>query len=255
MPVPWIVDDWMPLPQAEQALPAGHDLAGLVAAGGAPTPTRLAEAYRKGIFPWYGDGQPVLWWSPDPRMVLDPGQFKVSRSFRKVLRRFVEDPACEIRFDHDCPAVIEACAHAARPGQRGTWIVPDMVRAYADWHREGAVHSVETWMDGERVGGLYGVLIGRAFFGESMFAHRAEASKIALAALVCWSRESGIELIDCQQVTAHLASLGARPMPQSDFLRRLRHAVASQRQGDWTYHPDLWAHLRQHALPCPDRAP
>lgn len=243
MRISWLKDDSTPLPPAEQAFPAGHELAGLVAAGGRLTPERLDEAYRNGLFPWYSEGQPVLWWSPDPRMLLEPGAFKVSRSFGKVLRRFVQDPACEIRFDADTPAVIKACAGAPRAGQSGTWIVPEMVEAYGVWHSQGAVHSVETWIEGRRVGGLYGVRIGRAFFGESMFAQQAEASKIALAALVAWSRINGIAFIDCQQVTAHLSSLGARPVPRTDFLARLREAVGTTPIDDWAYHRSTWSAL------------
>ncbi len=243
MRVPWLHDETTPLPPAERSFPRGHELAGLVAAGGEVTTGRLREAYSQGIFPWYSDGQPVLWWSPDPRMVLRPSQFKIVRSFRKVLRRFIATPGHEIRLDHDFASVIGACAAAPRPGQNGTWILPEMVAAYRTWHAEGVAHSVETWIDGELAGGLYGVRLGSIFFGESMFARQTEASKIALAALVARCLASGIELIDCQQVTSHLASLGASPIPRSEFLAEVRHGAATADTGDWSYDESHWALL------------
>jgi leucyl/phenylalanyl-tRNA---protein transferase len=245
MRVPWIQSDDTPLPPAEQALGADSEAPGLVAVGGRLTPWRLREAYGKGLFPWFSEGQPVLWWSPDPRMVLRPEAFKVSRSLRKTLRHFIADPNCQIRVDADLPGVVRACARSPRRGQDGTWIVPEMVMAYDDWHRLGGVHSVEAWVGGERVAGLYGVSLGRMFFGESMYTTRADGSKIALAALVCLCREHGIAMIDCQQVTAHLASLGARPLPRSDFLAHLEQAVALPAPRDWSYHGRYWAHLLQ----------
>jgi leucyl/phenylalanyl-tRNA---protein transferase len=251
MRVPWLHDDSTPLPPAERAFGQDHDLAGLVAAGGNLTTRRLREAYTHGIFPWYSDGQPPLWWSPDPRMVLEPSRLKVSRSFRKVLRRFIATPGCEIRFDHAFDDVITACANADRPGQTGTWILPEMVQVYRVWHAEGTVHSVETWMDGQLAGGLYGVHLGRVFFGESMFARRSEASKIALAALVAWCLAHGVDLIDCQQVTRHLASLGAAPIPRSEFLERVRHGSAITLKGDWSYDVTRWSLLEGIAVSDP----
>ena len=243
MHVPWIRSDDSALPPAASALGDDSEAPGLVAIGGRLTPRRLEEAYSKGLFPWFSDEQPVLWWSPDPRMVLRPADLRITRSFRKTLRRFAHTAGCEIRVDHDLPGVLRACAGARRPGQSGTWIVPEMIDAYAEWHRRGAVHSVETWIDGRRVGGLYGVNLGRMFFGESMFALQADASKIALAALVALCREHGIEMIDCQQVTAHLASLGARPLPRAQFLAHLELAVAQPAPRDWSYHDRYWAHV------------
>jgi leucyl/phenylalanyl-tRNA--protein transferase len=245
MQIPWIQSDDTPLPDARSALGPGSDAPGLVAIGGRLTPWRLREAYSKGLFPWFSDGQPVLWWSPDPRMVLRPREFKLSRSLRKALRRFASSPGHEIRVDADLPGVVRACAHAPRRGQDGTWIVPEMVMAYDDWHRLGAVHSVETWVDGRRVAGLYGVNLGRMFFGESMYTSVPDGSKIALAALVCLCLELGIELIDCQQVTSHLASMGARPVPRAEFLTHLERAVAQPSPSDWSYHERHWAHLLQ----------
>ena len=190
----WIDDPGTPLPPASQALGPDTEAPGLVAAGGDVTPARLEEAYRLGIFPWYSAGQPVLWWSLDPRMVLPVAEFRLTQSLKKTLRRFVRTPGCDIRIDSAFEAVIAACAGTPRAGQDGTWIVPEMQAAYTAWHRAGRAHSVETWIDGELVGGLYGVGIGRMFYGESMFAHRTDASKIALCALVCFARSHGITL-------------------------------------------------------------
>ena len=238
----WI-DDHDPLPPATAALGPGTDLPGLVAAGGHVTPRRLEEAYRQGIFPWYSAGQPVLWWSPDPRMVLHTAEFRVSASLRKTLRRFIRTPGCELRFDSAFDQVIQACAHVPREGQDGTWIVPAMVRAYAAWHRAGRVHSVETWVDGELVGGLYFVNIGRMCFGESMFAHRTDASKIALAGFVAACRARGIGMVDCQQNTGHLASLGGREIPRADFLAHLTRTVGAAAPADWSYDESAWGLL------------
>jgi leucyl/phenylalanyl-tRNA---protein transferase len=231
------------LPDTRAALPRDSDAPGLLAAGGELTPRRLEEAYRKGVFPWYSEGQPVLWWSPDPRMVLSVSDFKVSRSLRKTLARFIRTPGCEIRIDSDFTSVIQACAGAPREGQAGTWIVPAMVQAYRAWHETGRVHSFETWIEGRLVGGLYGVSLGRMFFGESMFSHATDASKIALAALVCFCREHAVAMIDCQQRTGHLVSLGARELTRSEFEHGLRQGVSASRIEEWTYHPRLWRHL------------
>ena len=243
MHTPIWIDDDEPLPPTGLALGPGSDVPGLLAVGGSLTPQRLEQAYRQGVFPWFGPGQPVLWWSPDPRMVLPVAQFKLSKSLAKTLRRFVRDPACEVRIDSAFAQVIEACAHTPRRGQAGTWIVPAMVRAYSAWHRLGRVHSVETWVDGRLAGGLYFVAIGRMFFGESMFAHTTDASKIALAALVALCRAHGVALIDCQQNTAHLASFGAHEVPRSRFEQHLQHAAAQPDIGDWTYDSRMWLQL------------
>jgi leucyl/phenylalanyl-tRNA--protein transferase len=238
----WI-DEHRPLPPASSAFGDDTDVPGLVAAGGRLTPVRLEEAYRKGIFPWYGPDQPVLWWSLDPRMVLAVTEFKLSPSLRKTLRRFVRTPGCEVRIDHGFRAVIEACAGAPRPGQDGTWIVPEIVDAYVAWHHAGRAHSVETWIDGRLVGGLYGVGLGRLFCGESMFAHRTDASKIALAALVAFCRHHGVPLIDCQQNTGHLATLGARPIPRDDYVAHVARVSGEPDIADWTYDVAMWARL------------
>jgi leucyl/phenylalanyl-tRNA--protein transferase len=238
--VTW-VDDRTPLPRPGSV--PETEAPGLVAAGGRLTPRRLEEAYRLGLFPWFGPGQPVLWWSPDPRMVLPVADFKLPRSLRKTLQRFARTRGSEVRFDHDLRAVMQACAGAPREGQDGTWILPAMVHAYCDWQASGRTHSVETWIDGELVGGLYFVSIGTMVFGESMFSLRADASKIALAALVAACRARGVRWIDCQQHTAHLASLGAREVPRSDFQRHLTLALGEADQRDWTYDGRHWAAL------------
>lgn len=250
--VTWLDDERQALPPTHCARPDGSELAGLLAAGGRLTPQRLHEAYSNGVFPWFGENQPVLWWTPDPRMVLPVAEFRLSRSLRKAVRRFAEAPSCELRIDGAFDEVIAACAAMPREGQAGTWIVAEMVEAYRHWHRLGRVHSVEAWIDGELAGGLYGVSIGRMFFGESMFARRTDASKIALAGLVCFAREHGIELIDCQQRTGHLASLGARELPRAEFEQRLRAAAALPDIGEWSYDRSLWRHLAGRAAPVRD---
>ena len=202
--IPWLHSADDPLPPTRLALPVDSDVPGLLAAGGTLDPKRLTEAYSHGVFPWYSEGQPVLWWSPDPRMVLLTDEFKLSRSLRKTVQRFARESRCEVRIDTAFERVIGACAAKKREGQDGTWIVPEMVEAYCAWHRLGRVHSFETWIDAELVGGLYGVSLGGMFFGESMFSTRTDASKVALAALVCFCRAHRMPMIDCQQHTGHL---------------------------------------------------
>jgi len=240
--LPWITDD-EPLPPSSQAFGPHTDAPGLLAVGGSVHPARLNEAYRRGVFPWYSPGQPPLWWAPDPRMVLPVAEFRLSASLRKTLRRFLRSPGCELRFDSAFTRVMQACASTPRDGQHGTWIVPEMVTAYSAWHRAGVAHSVETWVDGQLVGGLYGVGIGAMVFGESMFAHRTDASKIALCALVGWCRLHGITLIDCQQHTRHLASFGAREIPRRAFEAHLAQATVAEGPRLWTYDPALWTLL------------
>ncbi len=214
--IPWL-DSGDPFPEVERALAEPN---GLLAAGADLSLPRLLEAYRNGIFPWFSHDQPILWWSPDPRMVLFPAELKISRSLARTLRstRF------EVRADTAFDAVIEGCRQPRR-GESGTWITEEMVEAYATLHRAGFAHSVETWLDGKLVGGLYGVALGRAFFGESMFARVSDASKVALVALARQLQHSGFDMIDCQMNTAHLASLGAREIPRAEFTRRLRELV------------------------------
>jgi leucyl/phenylalanyl-tRNA--protein transferase len=238
--IDWLDEASLDFPPSHRALGADSDAPGLLAAGGTLTPERLAAAYARGIFPWYGPGQPPLWWAPDPRMVLQTANFRLSRSLRKTVQRFSTTPGCEIRVDFDRAAVLAACASAPREGQSGTWIVPELQAAYLAWP---AMHSIETWMDGELVGGLYGVNLGRMFYGESMFMRRTDASKIALAALVCLCREFGIPWIDCQQNTPHLASLGAAEVPRNEFEAHLAAHVGAPPARPWTYHPDHWQRL------------
>ena len=238
----WIDDD-TPLPPSHQALGADSEAPGLLAAGGQVTPRRLEEAYHRGVFPWFSPGDPPLWWTPDPRMVLPVAEFRLSQNLRKTLRRFIRDPRCEIRIDTAFRQVMTACASTPREGQHGTWIVDEIIDAYCAWHRAGRAHSIETWIDGELVGGLYGVGIGRMVFGESMFAHRSDASKIALAALVAFCRANAIPLIDCQQHTRHLASFGARQIPRAAFEAHLSRNLGGQPPAAWAYHPRLWAQL------------
>lgn len=214
--IPWLRPT-DPFPPVEQALAYPN---GLLAAGADLSVPRLLDAYRHGIFPWYTKGEPILWWSPDPRMVLVPEEFRVSRSLAKTLR----NRPYEIRFDSAFREVMAACA-APRPGQAGTWITPEMFDAYCALHDAGWAHSVETWIDGTLAGGLYGVAIGRVFFGESMFTRVRDASKIALAHLVARLRAARFGLVDCQMPTAHLASLGARQIPRDAFLRRVSELV------------------------------
>jgi leucyl/phenylalanyl-tRNA--protein transferase len=242
MKLPWL-DELAPFPPSASALGPGSDAPGLLAAGGGLSVDRLVNAYRRGIFPWYADGQPVLWWTPDPRMLLPVADFRLHRSLRKTLQRFLRTPGCEVRFDSAFRRVIDACANTPRLGQPGTWIVPEMVDAYVRLHEAGVAHSVETWIDGELVGGLYGLGLGRMVFGESMFAHRTDASKIALAALVAFCRAHQIEQIDCQQHTGHLASLGAAPVSRTHFEAHLAATVALPGPNRWAYDVEHWTLL------------
>lgn len=195
---------------------------GLLCAGGDLSVHSIVTAYARGIFPWYSDGQPILWWSPDPRMVLFPDDFKVSRSLAKTVR----SGKFEVRFDTAFERVITACA-APRRGDGGTWIVEAMQEAYGALHRHGVAHCAESWQGGELVGGLYGVALGRVFFGESMFARVTDASKVAFVALIEKLKRDGFRLVDCQQETRHLASFGARPIPRREFVHRLGELINS----------------------------
>jgi leucyl/phenylalanyl-tRNA---protein transferase len=204
-------------PPLEQAL---DEPDGLLCAGGDLSPARLLEAYRRGIFPWYSEGQPILWWSPDPRAVLFPAEFRVSRSLRKTLRNRGFDTTVDRAFTE----VVALCADAGlRP--EGTWISPEMQSAYQALYQSGHAHSVETWLGGRLVGGLYGVALGKVFFGESMFSVTRDASKVALARLVAEAIARGVEIIDCQLTSLHLESLGARCIPRAEFRARLSDAI------------------------------
>jgi leucyl/phenylalanyl-tRNA--protein transferase len=192
------------------------DPPGLLAVGGSLASEWLLQAYRRGIFPWYEAGQPILWWSPDPRLVLFPERLRVSRSLRKTLR----NGGFHVSFDRAFGAVIRACGEPRGP-EVGTWITQDMIDAYERLHRLGYAHSVEVWHEGRLAGGLYGVALGRVFFGESMFHRRTDASKVALVALVRRLSAAGFEMIDCQMETAHLRSMGAETLPRMEFVERL----------------------------------
>ena len=203
---------------------------GLLAVGGDLSPERLVAAYAAGIFPWYSDDLPILWWSPDPRLVLFPEELHVSRSLRRTLRsgRFL------VRSDTAFEQVIDRCAGRPRPGQEGTWITPEMAEAYLRLHGLGLAHSIEAWEGGALAGGLYGVALGAAFFGESMFADRPDASKVALARLVEWLRSHRFEMVDCQVRTEHMVRLGAREIPRREFLLRLARALGRPTlRGSW----------------------
>ena len=234
--IPWL-DKGTPFPPLRTAL---RDPNGLLAAGGDLSPRRLLEGYRAGIFPWFSDGDPILWWSPDPRMVLFPTELKISRSLAKAVR----NRRHEVRFDSAFDEVIASCA-APRKGEPGTWIGEAMVAAYRELHRLGHAHSVETWIDGELAGGLYGVALGRVFFGESMFSRARDASKIALAALVAHLQSAGFGLIDCQMHTRHLETLGAREIPRSRFSRLLEELVHYPRS------PGMWSGAHCARVQCP----
>lgn len=221
--LPWVAPH-EPLPDPSDAHPDG-----LLAAGLDLGPARLEAAYRKGIFPWFNEGDPVLWWSPDPRMVLTCNDLVISHTMAKKLRQLkrsasTANPALHIRVDTAFSQVIDACS-APRKGQPGTWISPQIKAAYGALHNQGKAHSIETWLDGALIGGLYGVSLGGFFFGESMFSRAPDASKLALVYLTSFLKRHGVEHIDCQQETPHLASLGARPVPRPVFLGWLNAAL------------------------------
>lgn len=223
----WLDTD-TPFPPVSQAL---EDPPGLLAAGADLSIPRLQAAYSQGIFPWYQDGEPLLWWSLAPRMVLTCDAFSPSHSLRKRLRQIARqqqqgNDSFQVRVDTAFSEVLRACSRRDDPDQPGVWITQEMQLAYLAWHLAGQVHSIETWRDGKLIGGLYGVSLGKMFFGESMFSRETDASKIALAHLVAFLRTQGVDWIDCQMQTAHLASMGARPVSREHFLEHVRKACA-----------------------------
>ena len=232
--IPWLEID-TPFPDVSKALTV--EAPGLLAAGADLSPARLLQAYRNGIFPWFSEGQPILWWSTDPRMVLYTDQFKVSNSLAKTLRKIersrLDGGRWDVRFDSAFDEVMRACAAPRRDGP-GTWISDEIIAGYTGLHALGYAHSAEVWLDGKLVGGAYGVCIGRMFYGESMFARVSDASKVALAYLVAFLQHHGVEMVDCQQETGHLASLGAAPIPRSRFLEHLHRATVRPGIGSWT---------------------
>lgn len=226
---------WITHQHPADAFPDVHDALrepdGLLAIGGDLSVERLLCAYERGIFPWYSDGQPVLWWSPDPRAVLFPAELRISRSLRKTLRR----ENWRFSLDEDFHGVIERCAETPRPGQDGTWISAEMIAAYCRLHDAGHAHSVEVWRGDELVGGLYGVALGKVFFGESMFSHATDASKAALVALVRHLQASGFALIDCQVDNPHLERLGSRNIPRREFQVLLDRHTSRGPSGKWSF--------------------
>ena len=264
-PIPWLAPGEA-FPPVEQAWGRDDPAPGLLAAGGSLGVASLCNAYRHAIFPWYSEGQPLLWWSTDPRMVLAPTRFRLHRSLARTLQKFRANPAAELRFDTAFDQVIRACASSPRESARhladtaaseggdkakaesasGTWIVPEMIDAYTNLHRAGHAHSVETWVDGELVGGLYCVAIGQAVFGESMFSRKSDASKIALAGLVAFCRAQGVGLIDCQQNTKHLASLGASEISRQLFAAHVSR-VSDLPALRWQFENVYWAQLVPNA--------
>ncbi|HEX7086581.1 MAG TPA: leucyl/phenylalanyl-tRNA--protein transferase [Vicinamibacterales bacterium] len=224
--IPWL-DEHDPLPPVERALRRPN---GLLAAGGGLSVARLVDAYSRGCFPWFSEGEPVLWWSPDPRMVLFPHELHVPRSLARRMRR----GGYEMRADTAFADVVAGCAEP-RDGEPGTWITIEIREAYQALHEAGYAHSIETWIDGRLAGGLYGVAIGRAFFGESMFTRVPDASKIALVHLVRHLEREGFGIIDCQMRTAHLARFGAREIPRREFLAHVTRLVGNREpSGRWT---------------------
>jgi leucyl/phenylalanyl-tRNA--protein transferase len=236
--LPWILEG-QPLPPVSQAWGATSPAPGLLAASSDLSAQRLMEAYAEGVFPWFNAGQPVLWWSPDPRMVLQTHDFRFHRSLKQSLKRWSLTSDFELCFDRDFAQVIRRCATSPRAGQKGTWIVPQMVAAYEDLHRLGLAHSCEMRIRGELVAGLYFVALGRAVFGESMFSTVTDGSKMALACLVSVCLKHGVAAIDCQQNTRHLTSLGACEIPRSDFLRSI-YAGREQASIDWAQQSLNW---------------
>lgn len=230
--VPWLgVDD--PFPDVEHALGEASGLGGLLAAGADLSPQRLLQAYRAGIFPWYSDRQPILWWSPDPRMVLMLRELYVPYSLLKTIRRHARDGTLTLRMDTAFDNVVERCRSAERDGQTGTWITDDIACGYGALHRQGDAHSFEAWQGDRLVGGGYGVSIGRMFYGESMFTDVPDASKVALVGLASVLDGAGFEMIDCQQNTRHLASFGAREIPRALFCAHVRALTRAQRTAQW----------------------
>ena len=229
--IPFLTND-TPFPSVELALRTPN---GLLAAGGNLTLPRLLEAYRSGIFPWFNPGEPILWWSPNPRMVLIPGEFNTSRSLAKILRNSIYEVRCDTVFEQ----VMRCCA-APRKGHLGTWIDEEMITAYCALHSLGYAHSVETWKDGNLAGGLYGVSIGRMFYGESMFSDVSNASKIALAHLARQLDRWEFGMIDCQMNTRHLATLGAREISRTEFITRLQELIHCAPITDWQFDSDLF---------------
>lgn len=237
----WRITELAPgvaFPPVDQALPALSPFPGLLAAGGTLDADTLERAYRSGIFPWYSPGEPVLWWSPDPRMVLIPQALRVRRSLRQSARRWMRQPGASLRMDSAFDAVITQCG--AQRAEAGTWITPEIQSAYVELHRRGMAHSLELWDGDALVAGLYAVAIGRMVFGESMFTTIPDGSKILLMALCGFCLRHDLPMIDCQQQTRHLATMGARPMPRADFILAVEQNCARSAVLGWRYD---WSHF------------
>lgn len=239
--LPWIVEG-QDLPPVSASWGSSSPAPGLLAASSDVSAQRLLDAYAEGVFPWFNAGQPVLWWSPDPRMVLQTRDFRLHRSLQQSLKRWCLTPDFELCFDRDFAQVIQRCATSPRAGQKGTWIVPQMVDAYENLHRMGLAHSCELRINDKLVAGLYFVALGRAVFGESMFTTLKDGSKMALACLVSTCLANGVSAIDCQQNTRHLASLGAREIARSDFVRGV-YLGREQTPIDWASQSLNWPAL------------
>ena len=230
--IPWLgPSDSFPNPLTQPD--PDPEVPGLLAVSERIYPGQLERAYRSGIFPWYSDHQPVLWWSPDPRMTLNPTDLKISQSLRKTIRACIDDPSITLRVDHDFPGVMRACATTDRQGQDGTWITHEIMDAYTALHEQGHAHCITLEQNNQAIGGLYCVSFGKMVFGESMFSKVRDSSKLALAALCAWCYDHGVTLIDCQQETAHLRSLGAMPIGRSQFLGHVERAALAPIQGKW----------------------
>ncbi len=230
--IPWLGPS-DPFPNPLTQPDPDPEVPGLLAVSERIYPGQLERAYRSGIFPWYSDHQPVLWWSPDPRMTLRPVNLKISQSLRKTIRACLDDPSITLRVDHDFPGVMRACATTERQGQDGTWITHEIMDAYTALHEQGHAHCITVEQNQHSIGGLYCVSFGAMVFGESMFSRVRDSSKLALAALCAWCYDHGVTFIDCQQETAHLRSLGAMPISRPEFLRHVERAVLAPIQGKW----------------------
>ncbi len=233
--IPWLSSD-TPFPDVSKALTEKDGAPGLLAAGGDLSPQRLLDAYCHGVFPWYSAGQPILWWSTDPRMALMTDHFVISHSLKKTLKKVHKSMHADgrwlVRFDSAFEEVMRACA-APRGEASGTWISEEIVQSYTALHRLGYAHSSEVWLDGVLVGGAYGIAIGKMFYGESMFARVTDASKVALTYLVSFLKKHDVKMIDCQQETSHLASLGASPISRAEFLAHLKVAIRQPPIEEW----------------------
>jgi leucyl/phenylalanyl-tRNA--protein transferase len=232
-----------PFPNPLLAADPDPSVPGLIAVSERIYPGQLSRAYQLGIFPWYSDNQPVLWWSPDPRMVLKPSAFKCSDSLKKCIRLFYQDANAQVQVDMDFGGVIRACATSERKDQDGTWITHEIMDAYTALHEQGHAHSIAVMEQDQLIGGLYCVSFGGMVFGESMFSRKPGSSKIALAALSAWCLQNGIAMIDCQQETAHLSSLGATPIPRKEFLEALQISLNQTKiEASWTFDKTILTH-------------